>query len=396
MARGPSVRPAIILPPPPEHGLYDLNDQRELRRLLQQAITPTSDWGVLVNAPAPITALSSLTGAADTVPYFTSISAMALATLTPYARTILAAANASDARTLLGLGALAVLDDVTEDEIILADVTTNNASTSRHGFTPKLSGVATQYLDGSGAFSTPAGGSSPASLPTLVTGGGVAYVSRFSAEPTISTITKDSDGFTTNITDALGGWGSALTASGTSRPRWVKKGMLWSRPGLVFDGALAKLVAGGTKSLAQPFSVIAVVQDWVSGAGNNNVFRDSNGGPVLFINTSNSHAIYAGSATVSSTTTYNNVKDKLPQGRLGMPAVITIVFNGASSLFRVNGTEVTGSPGTAGISGTLNVGGDSTNKMTGVLYELVFISGAINSTDRAAVEAAYFAALDMT
>jgi hypothetical protein len=44
----------------------------------------------------------------------------------------------------------------------------------------------------------------------------------------------------------------------------------------------------------------------------------------------------------------------------------------------------------------LNVGGDSTNKMTGVLYELVFVTGAMNATDRAAVEAAYFAALDMT
>lgn len=43
-------------------------------------------------------------------------------------------------------------------DLSMSDVTTNNASTAQHGFLPKLSGVATQYLDGTGAFSTPAGG----------------------------------------------------------------------------------------------------------------------------------------------------------------------------------------------------------------------------------------------
>lgn len=38
------------------------------------------------------------------------------------------------------------------------DITTLNSTTSAHGLVPKLSGVATQYLDGTGAFSTPAGG----------------------------------------------------------------------------------------------------------------------------------------------------------------------------------------------------------------------------------------------
>src|SRR5690606_19395812 len=50
--------------------------------------------------------------------------------------------------------------DVTEDELTLSDVDTNDVSTLRHGFAPKLPNDATKYLDGTGQWSTPAGGGS--------------------------------------------------------------------------------------------------------------------------------------------------------------------------------------------------------------------------------------------
>jgi hypothetical protein len=46
---------------------------------------------------------------------------------------------------------------ITETGLSLSDVTTNNVTTGRHGFVPKLPGDATKYLDGTGAFSVPAG-----------------------------------------------------------------------------------------------------------------------------------------------------------------------------------------------------------------------------------------------
>lgn len=46
---------------------------------------------------------------------------------------------------------------VTDATITVTDVTTNNASTSAHGWLKKLSNVATQYMDGTGAWSVPAG-----------------------------------------------------------------------------------------------------------------------------------------------------------------------------------------------------------------------------------------------
>ena len=51
------------------------------------------------------------------------------------------------------------------------DITTLNASTSAHGLLRKLSGTATQYLDGSGAWSTPGGAG----------GGGAAWMAAFTA-----------------------------------------------------------------------------------------------------------------------------------------------------------------------------------------------------------------------
>jgi hypothetical protein len=49
---------------------------------------------------------------------------------------------------------------LTEAKLVLADVTTLNVSTTQHGFVPKAPNVATQFLNGTGAWSTPAGGGS--------------------------------------------------------------------------------------------------------------------------------------------------------------------------------------------------------------------------------------------
>lgn len=45
-----------------------------------------------------------------------------------------------------------------EGVLAFRDVTTHNASTGQHGLLPKLSGVSTQFLNGTGAWAVPAGG----------------------------------------------------------------------------------------------------------------------------------------------------------------------------------------------------------------------------------------------
>lgn len=50
----------------------------------------------------------------------------------------------------------------TDATISFSDITTNNASTSKHGFLPKLDNNAAHFLDGTGAWSTPSGSSGAA------------------------------------------------------------------------------------------------------------------------------------------------------------------------------------------------------------------------------------------
>ena len=50
---------------------------------------------------------------------------------------------------------LSSLGVVSENNLALSDVTTDDVSTSKHGFAPKSPNDATKYLDGTGAYSTP-------------------------------------------------------------------------------------------------------------------------------------------------------------------------------------------------------------------------------------------------
>lgn len=61
---------------------------------------------------------------------------------------------------------------VVEGDLGLTDITTANVSTSAHGFAPKGTGVATDYLDATGAYSTPV--ASPGDLTGDVTSVGLA------------------------------------------------------------------------------------------------------------------------------------------------------------------------------------------------------------------------------
>lgn len=80
----------------------------------------------------------------------------------------------------------------TEANLVLTDVTTNNVTISAHGFAPKAPNDATKYLDGTGAWSVPAGGGGSAAAGTL-TGTTLASnvvnssLTSFGASPTLVT-----------------------------------------------------------------------------------------------------------------------------------------------------------------------------------------------------------------
>lgn len=69
----------------------------------------TDAWTDIGSIPATIVALAALTPAADRLAYFNGTSTAALTTLTAFARTLLAGADAATMRTALGLGSAALL-----------------------------------------------------------------------------------------------------------------------------------------------------------------------------------------------------------------------------------------------------------------------------------------------
>ena len=66
--------------------------------------------------------------------------------------------SGADATTFLNGAATPAYAAVKDSDLSTSDVTTNNVSTSKHGFAPKSPNDATKFLDGTGAYSVPAGG----------------------------------------------------------------------------------------------------------------------------------------------------------------------------------------------------------------------------------------------
>lgn len=134
-------------------------------------------------------AIRALTSEADKGIQFTGAGTAAVYDLTAAGKALLDDADAGTQRTTLGLGNvdntsdadkpvstatqtaldlkadtadlgdLALKDTASESDLSLTDVTTANVSTTKHGFAPKLPNDATKYLDGTGAYTVPAGGS---------------------------------------------------------------------------------------------------------------------------------------------------------------------------------------------------------------------------------------------
>ena len=124
MTRAPGLARRLVLPVPPEK--YDAQDQRELRRILEANSQQPAAFDAVINTPAPISALGGLTGAADTVPYFTGAKTMSVTALTPYVRTLLAAVDAAAARTTLG--AVLARSNIAVTTASLANLASESAS----------------------------------------------------------------------------------------------------------------------------------------------------------------------------------------------------------------------------------------------------------------------------
>ena len=73
-------------------------------------------------------------------------------------------ASPSDTTKFLNGSATPSWAQVTDADLLLSDITTNNVSTTKHGFAPKAPNDATKFLDGTGAYSSPSSGGGASSV----------------------------------------------------------------------------------------------------------------------------------------------------------------------------------------------------------------------------------------
>jgi len=180
-----------------------------------------------------------------------------------------------------------------EANVVFTDVTTNNSSTSNHGFLKKLSNTATEYMDGTGNWSTPAGVGSGVTViaTTVYTSGTNSFTPNANTLYAIIELVGGgggSGGVTNgggNYTPVTGGGGSG----GYSR-------RVVSRATLVGAGTQAEVIIGAAGAAGS-------AGNNAGGTGGNSTVKANNGAGSTLM-TANGGVGSAGNGTTSSTGGY--------------------------------------------------------------------------------------------
>jgi hypothetical protein len=162
---------------------------------------------------------------------------------------------------------------------------------------------------------------------------------------TLTTFCGAGNGFVRTWYDQSGNANNAGQATTASQPQIVSAGSLLleaSKPVIRFDGSDDFLSQINNTSISQPFTTVIAVKR-IAGTSNPNAFRAASGATnpaaVLYWGTDASLQIFAGGAINLGNSTTNNI-------------LAAVAWNGAASVYSVNGGQVTSSPGTGYLTNT--------------------------------------------
>jgi hypothetical protein len=237
------------------------------------------------------------------------------------------------AQFMNGQGAWAAITDAI---LSLSDVTTNNVSITKHGFAPKAPNDATKYLDGTGAYSVPSGG-----MISSVT---------YTSSQTITIPTGATRAIVRDLLGGTGGGGGAKAGAGSNACGGSGGGA----------AALMKYLTGLT-----PGNTLALTIGAAGTAGSNTPTAGGNGG---------TSTLASGTQTITTLTAPGGLGGGAANGAgvLGTPgAGAAIATNGdtntAGQSASVNPSDTANGPqGLSGLGLSLGgLGGKSTSN-TGV------------------------------
>lgn len=149
-----------------------------------------------------------------------------------------------------------------------------------------------------------------------------------------------------------------------------------SKPAVRFTGASGSYLNNASlPSTPQPVTMFVAMKQAANGTGNQSIYTPKNS--AMFISSAQQLGVYAGNAVYGPT--------YVPTAA----HIAEVVMNGASSTLSVNGaTPTAANAGTNTLGAGANVGTNDVHGaefFNGDIYEIVFVSGALNSTDRSAI-----------
>jgi len=238
----------------------------------------------------------------------------------------------------------------------------------------------TKFLDGTGAWTVPAGGASRPTFPSTISN----LQLRLSAE--YSTITKAQD-LCTLITDISGNSRDASNGSSNGRPRYFPHRFNNKYPCFSFDGTNNLHLTVTMPNIAAPMTIVMVLEELGVGTSDGNLYRDASSRAVGYLASSNSWSIFGSSSGFSSTTLWTlNRLGSPSQYPAAMPCIRMDLYNNASSLIALSGTEETGTATCSGtiLGGVLHIGNNVTPASAAkfLMYEFLVYDKALSSGER--------------
>jgi large exoprotein involved in heme utilization and adhesion len=202
---------------------------------------------------------------------------------------------------------------------------------------------------------------------------------------TLSTLYQDS-GKTTPVTsdgDPVGAWVDRIVAADeiaqavtAAKPTYrASVAALNSKPALQLDGG-DWLIGAWSASLAQPNTIFMVVNLDAVGTGVQYMCEGDDAAARESLRLDTNWEMYAGSSVVTGGAASAN------------STILTVVFNGASSLLYANGTQTaSGNPGAHAIDGaTIGARYDGVNPMAGHVGEYMIYSRALSAAEKNLVQ----------